>query len=1012
MLTLKLTVGLATGLWTCMVQALPYDHSDSLVNAAIDNGTFKDPSVFVRPRYRYWVPDASVDAAVLREDIAGAKTSGAGGVEVLGYYLYGGTPEGTGNFAPDDWSIYGWGTPAWTDVFHTLAQAHKDNGCIMDFAMGPNQGQGVPAPENSEGLMYDLYAFNFTVPLGGSWSGKLPGWDSVEGTVKLQAVITGLVTNSVNVTVPSTSMTSLNTTGTYPSLPGDGPFDRTQVTLATGSLQDLTSHVRSDGNLHVSFPHNSTGLYHEVFVIYQIHNGYRAQQNPAFMRGPQTTPKTWQQNGSWAVDHFSALGAKTMTDYWEKYIVPEESELKKLLQEVGNYGWEDSIETRANVFFTENYTTSFMGDHGYDISKYLPILFHQNKIGFDTEPTVWYITDEPDAGDSHIADYRQTLTNLYGIYVSTLEAWAEDYLNLQFSAQISYNLPMEMLQNVPLVGGTECESLGFNHLIDGYRQYTGPANLAQKRLVSTEEGAIHEEAYQQTIPEWLWDAKRTIAGSVTQFIIHGYPYSGEYGNTTWPGWSTFDYAYSEMHGPRQPAWEFYKDTFLDFLARHSFIFQSGIPKRDVAFYMYITTFPGIVRNYMPTDLEEAGYTYEYLSPNNFDLPQAYVKNGVLGPDAQEFKALVVRGNDSMTVAGAEGIARFAHAGLPIIFSGGIPTYLASYNQSGSEYAKKTLHSLTSLPNVHQVPYEGLANTLDSLGITPGTKVVADNTWYTYWRQTDDFNYFFVYNDALAPSTWGLGNGYSEGSVQFASLGTPYILDAWTGDQIPILNYTQSANSTKIPFQLAGNQSVIVAFDLSSSDEDTHGSASGQTYNVQDLSQYYPPKSSSDPIEINNWTVTIEHWDPPSDLYKMLPSDTVKYNTTHSLPNGLKSWKDLDSNLTTTSGRGYYTSIFSWPSSDHSKSAIIDFGAIFHTLRVTVNGHTLPPMDPTWARADITKYLRPGKNRVDALVTTPLLNTMRPLWSELESGANGTATPISGQPPQDYGLLSSVKVIPY
>jgi hypothetical protein len=90
MLTFKLTVGLATGLWTCMVQALPYDHSDSLVNAAIDNGTFKDPSVFVRPRYRYWVPDASVNAAVLREDIAGAKTSGAGGVEVLGYYLYGG----------------------------------------------------------------------------------------------------------------------------------------------------------------------------------------------------------------------------------------------------------------------------------------------------------------------------------------------------------------------------------------------------------------------------------------------------------------------------------------------------------------------------------------------------------------------------------------------------------------------------------------------------------------------------------------------------------------------------------------------------------------------------------------------------------------------------------------------------------------------------------------------------------------------------------------------------------
>lgn len=879
--------------------------------------------------------------------------------------------------------------------------------------MGPNQGQGVPAPENSEGLMYDLYAFNISIPLGGSWSGTLPGWESVEGTVKLQAVITGLVTNSVNITVPSPDL-ELNATGTYPSLPGDTPFNRNQVTLAADTLQDITHQVSPNGSLDVSFLNNDTGLYYDLFVIYQIHNGYRAQESPIFLRGPQTVPKTWQQNGSWAVDHFSALGAKTMTDYWEKYIIPDNSTLKQLVQEIGNYGWEDSIETRANVFFTENYTSSFLQDHDYDISKYIPILFHQNRIGFDTEPEVWWITDESDAGDGHIADYRQTLTNLYGTYVSTLEAWAESYLNLQFSAQIAYNLPMDMLQNIPDVGGPECESLGFNHLIDGYRQYTGPANLAQKRLVSTECGAIHEEAYQQTIPEWLWDAKRSFAGSVTQFIIHGYPYSGSYGNTTWPGWSTFDYAYSEMHGPRQPAWDFYKESFLDFVSRHSFIFQSGIPKMDIAFYQYITTFPNIVRNYMPTDLEAVGYAYEYLSPNNFDLPQAYVKDGVLAPDAQEFKALVVRGNDSMTVAGAQGIARFAHAGLPVIFSGGVPKYLASFNQSGAEFVEQTLHKLTSLPNVHTVPYEGLANFIGSLGITPITKVDANNTWYTYWRQTDDYNYVFVYNDATSEATRGLGNGYSEGSVQFSSAGTPYFFDAWTGNKVPITNYTQTADSTTIPFQLAGNQSIIVAFDRSSSRVAPTGNMTKWIYNVQDPSQYYPPASAGEAIEITNWTVVIEHWDPPSDLSRMLPSDTVKYNTTHQLLNGLQSWKDIEANLTTTSGHGYYIATFTWPprSESRSRAAVIDFGAIYHTLRASVNGQTLPPLDPTWARADISKYLRPGENTIGALVTTPLLNTLRPLWSSLMSGANGTSTPISVQPPLDYGLQSAVKIFSY
>ncbi len=62
------------------------------------------------------------------------------------------------------------------NVFQAFAQAHKDNGLIMDFAIGPNQGTGVPAPEGSDGLSWDLVAFNVSVPTGGSFDGVLPGW--------------------------------------------------------------------------------------------------------------------------------------------------------------------------------------------------------------------------------------------------------------------------------------------------------------------------------------------------------------------------------------------------------------------------------------------------------------------------------------------------------------------------------------------------------------------------------------------------------------------------------------------------------------------------------------------------------------------------------------------------------------------------------------------------------------------------------------------------------------------
>lgn len=74
---------------------------------------------------------------------------------------------------------------------------------------------------------------------------------------------------------------------------------------------------------------------------------------------------------------------------------------------------------------------------------------------------------------------RLQLTQLNQIYLATLSNWTVNSLESQLSAQVVYNLPMDMLANVPYVNAPECESLGFGHLIDGYRQYSGPANLVE-----------------------------------------------------------------------------------------------------------------------------------------------------------------------------------------------------------------------------------------------------------------------------------------------------------------------------------------------------------------------------------------------------------------------------------------------------------------------------------------------------------------------------------------------------
>ncbi len=116
-----MTSGLSTTTFVALAAALAVTlpvaatGTNDQVNAKLDYGTFQDPSAIVRPKWRYWLPDASVNQSAVASDIKGAVAGGAGGVEFLGYYLYGGINSyGLGGLAESNWSIYGWGTSAWS----------------------------------------------------------------------------------------------------------------------------------------------------------------------------------------------------------------------------------------------------------------------------------------------------------------------------------------------------------------------------------------------------------------------------------------------------------------------------------------------------------------------------------------------------------------------------------------------------------------------------------------------------------------------------------------------------------------------------------------------------------------------------------------------------------------------------------------------------------------------------------------------------------------------------------
>ena len=150
----------------------------------------------------------------------------------------------------------------------------------------------------------------------------------------------------------------------------------------------------------------------------------------------------------------------------------------------------------------------------------------------------------------------------------------------------------------------ELESLGFALNINLYRKFTGAAHLAGRNTISTEVGAVPGGAYKLRIPELKALFDGSYAAGVNTMVVHGYAYSGEYVNTTWPGYTPFQYQFTEMWNPRQPAWRHLDDLFT-YSARNSMIMRSGVPKIDLAFYYYENPFTR-AQTYPDSDMNRYG----------------------------------------------------------------------------------------------------------------------------------------------------------------------------------------------------------------------------------------------------------------------------------------------------------------------------------------------------------------------------------------------------------------------
>ncbi|KAK7029400.1 hypothetical protein VNI00_014654 [Paramarasmius palmivorus] len=985
--------------------------TNALAQSTPSRGTFASPRTGVK--WRYWIEDSSADLDILRSDVAEMANVGSSGFELLSYQSYGGLQGNTGDVILDP-ADFAFGSDRFLTVVATLVQAAKENNITIDFTLGPNQGAGVPVKPDEvdqEGMLTELVFGSHFLEPGEAFEGQLPPPSSSHSLPQMVL--------SAAQTLHRSSLSVLSEHST---------------------VVDLTEEVQGSGeNATVSWTPSENGT-SVVLAFYYRRNGFPEARGG--FNGPEDgKPGSW---GSFVIDHFSAKGVNVSSSFIQNNVLSHEG-IGEMLAEpgVGKYMWEDSMEFQAQVWWTDGFAQRFEERHGYSVGRTLPILHALLPAhavfsgGFNLNQTFDYGT----TFDSWIfaEDYRDTLSSLYIDYMTAFNEWSHS-IGLLFSNQPAYDFQIDPAASAAIPDVPEIESLALP-LIDEARQLSGGVHLGNRSIFSSETAARPGFAVALPMSKLLEDSKAQFAGHVNLLMLHGYAYSGPYPNTTWPGICTFAYNFADMHGPKMPAWDHYKG-YLDYLARNQYILQSGTPKVDVALYRKGYDFTRDLPSPFPsTSLIDAGYTYEYVSPENFKLPGIFVTEGRLAPAGPAYKAVVLSRIQNITVDAAQSLVDFANDGLPIVIAGGVPIGIPGFDVDGtkSDQVNALVEQLTTLPTVKVVDDEAaVPGALSGLGVVPAVSL--DTPASTLWTIRRDENsgsnitsHFFLFNQAQNSI-----NGTLTLAVGFE--GAPFSLDAYSGTVSPVFIWNGTSDGTiTIPgFSLAANETALITVTSANELEGAASpvvhvtsaevgifagtSASGSLElrsTIEGSTQITLSNGDTQPIEfslegeavreLSGWQLNITKWTPPEDL-SQIPSVLVAeppINLTELVP-----WDQLEGHEN-TSGVGTYVTVFDWNHAvDGDVGVQLDLGSVTHTLKAWLNGVELTTADPTRPIVDISSLVAEGSNTLRVDVASTLVNVVNSVPEVVSLGQLRTDT--VGVPPenQHYGLITPVRLIPY
>lgn len=943
---------------------------------------YKDPDRSYQSDVRWWLGEASNTDEALLEEVQALYDAGFHGVELCMQ---------TDDNADDE--TYAYGSDMWSHKWKLLMNALLDHGMEVSLTSGTNWAtSNVPGLDPDSQAASQVIAMGLTVLEPGEKMDKLPEPDTERESNA------GKFEGAYAVKIASEEEKTLESHSTY-----GGNTTYMSYTVNADSILDLSEAAEiSQGDTvyqqNCEWTAPDDGRY--LVVAYYSHGNY-------FLSSPSAEE-------CYATNYFDKRGVEALKNFWETHYL-DDSELNEKIKEGDVQLFMDSIELTPDggiTWWTETIRDEFQERKGYDIMPYLFLIqgLPQGLSVNDpyTAPAQGYndLADQSELREKIINDWVDVLTQLYcENMLQPLKEWLNG-VGIRTRAQISYGRSFEITEPSMYVDYPEAENFNQYNQVDVLRLHTAGGKL-QNKVVSAETGA-ELPSYGSSMQSRLTDAYSEYAAGIQRVIWHIWSAAYSYGeNAKWPCWGRgYD---------RWGSWETdYRDMdeFNAHIGRIQTLLQTGKSRTDIGFihnnWNQGMLFGGGTGDditgmnfeqahmgvyYRSTELQDNGYTYDYLSPRLLNADGVYFDEETATIEPAGYKAIVLY-QDWLDADGAQQILDWAKKGLKVVVLQNAAK-MTPFNDGKDEQLKSIMEELLALDTVKTAEIydasddfsyfdekaegysDGVLAALQELGVEPYNGYEESNhQLLTQTREDEDGNrYLYLYNYC--------GNDYHENSyiesVKEEDHGTsiqtkveadgkfiPYKIDPWSGEITKIGEYSYENGKTVFSVSLDYQDIALYALEAVEEEElhavdsnaelvyekdgslnfrsSESGTLEAELSDGEQIKQEITVPASYD---ITNWTLNVESWTAGDSLDVISEEidgvetvnskmETKKENIEVSLDK-LTTWDNISEIGSEVSGLGHYEATFNWDSSAAS-GAWLDLGSnLVSSVKIWING---------------------------------------------------------------------------